>query len=119
MLTALASLLTARPVRHRVAMTGEVTLRGMVLPVGGIKEKVLAASRSGVKEVILPEGNRHDLDDIPEKIRRQMDFHLVSRMEDVLSLSLEKKKDEREKRTQEAMTGRRRGKGERHEKSEG
>lgn len=105
MLTALASLLIGRPVRHRVAMTGEVTLRGMVLPVGGIKEKVLAASRSGIKEIILPEGNRHDLDDIPEKIRKQLIFHLVNRMEDVLALALEEKKDEAEKRSHEASTG--------------
>ncbi|VBB47698.1 Lon protease [uncultured Desulfatiglans sp.] len=104
MLTALASLLIGRPVRHRVAMTGEVTLRGMVLPVGGIKEKVLAASRSGIKEIILPEGNRHDLDDIPEKIRKQLIFHLVNRMEDVLALALEEKKDETEKRSHEAST---------------
>jgi len=90
MLTALASLLTCRPIRADVAMTGEVTLRGAVLPVGGIKEKVLAASRSGIKHIILPEGNRNDLEDIPEKIRHRLDFHLVKKMEEVLQFALDK-----------------------------
>jgi ATP-dependent Lon protease len=69
-LTALASLLTCRPIKSDVAMTGEVTLRGAVLPVGGIKEKVLAASRNGIKHVILPERNKNDLEEIPENIQR-------------------------------------------------
>jgi ATP-dependent Lon protease len=88
MLTALASLLTSRPVKPKFAMTGEATLRGSVLPVGGIKEKVLAASRSGIKHVILPQGNRNDLDEIPEKIKKQMTFHLASKMDEVLELAL-------------------------------
>jgi ATP-dependent Lon protease len=90
MLTALASLLTCRPIRADVAMTGEVTLRGRVLPVGGIKEKVLAASRSGIKHIILPEGNKNDLEDIPEKIRNRLDIHLVKKMEEVLQFALDK-----------------------------
>lgn len=88
MLTALASLLTSRPVKARYAMTGEVTLRGTVLPVGGIKEKVLAASRSGIKHIILPRDNKNDLDEIPDKIRKQLKFHLVSKMDEVLDLAL-------------------------------
>jgi ATP-dependent Lon protease len=89
MLTALASLLTCRPIRSDLAMTGEVTLRGSVLPVGGIKEKVLAANRSGIKEVILPKRNKNDLEEIPEKIKKGMHFHLVGRMEEVLALALD------------------------------
>jgi len=88
-LTALASLLTCRPIKSDVAMTGEVTLRGTVLPVGGIKEKVLAASRSGIKHVILPERNRNDLEEIPEKVKGTLSFHLVKRMEEVLDLALD------------------------------
>jgi ATP-dependent Lon protease len=88
MLTALASLLTSRPVKPKFAMTGEATLRGSILPVGGIKEKVLAASRSGIKHVILPQGNKDDLDEIPEKIKKQMTFHLASKMDEVLELAL-------------------------------
>ena len=71
MATALVSLLTGRPVRKDVAMTGEITLRGQVLPVGGIKEKVLAASRAGLTTVILPKRNENDLDDVPEAVRRR------------------------------------------------
>ncbi|MBN2124970.1 MAG: endopeptidase La [Deltaproteobacteria bacterium] len=89
MLTALASLLTCRPIRHDLAMTGEVTLRGSVLPVGGIKEKVLAASRSGIKHIILPERNKKDLEEIPDKVRNGLEFHLVKNMEEVLKLALE------------------------------
>jgi ATP-dependent Lon protease len=88
-LTALASLLTCRPIRSDVAMTGEVTLRGAVLPVGGIKEKVLAASRSGIKHVILPERNRNDLEEIPENIKHKLSFHLVKKMEEVLRIALD------------------------------
>lgn len=91
MMTALASLLTQRPVKSDVAMTGEITLRGNVLAVGGIKEKVLAAARAGVKTVILPEKNRKDLDEVPEEIQRSVTFHFVSRMEQVLELALEPK----------------------------
>jgi len=88
LLAALASLLTARAVKPKMAMTGEITLRGSVLPVGGIKEKVLAASRSGIRHVILPKENRNDLEDLPEKVRKQITFHEVSRMDEVLELAL-------------------------------
>jgi ATP-dependent Lon protease len=88
-LTALASLITCRPIKPYLAMTGEVTLRGSVLPVGGIKEKVLAASRSGIKHVILPERNKNDLEEIPAKIKEDLHFYLVNRMEDVLKIALD------------------------------
>ena len=88
-LTALASLLTCRPIKSDVAMTGEVTLRGAVLPVGGIKEKVLAASRSGIKHIILPERNKNDLEEIPEKIKDNLQFHLVKKMDEVLDIALD------------------------------
>jgi ATP-dependent Lon protease len=88
-LTALASLLTCRPIKSDVAMTGEVTLRGAVLPVGGIKEKILAASRNGIKQIILPERNRNDLAEIPEKIKDQLQFHLVKKMDEVLAIALD------------------------------
>ncbi|MCJ7593165.1 MAG: endopeptidase La [Desulfobacterales bacterium] len=88
-LTALASLLTCRPIKPDMAMTGEVTLRGAVLPVGGIKEKVLAASRSGIKHVILPERNKNDLEEIPDKVKGNLSFHLVKRMEEVLDIALD------------------------------
>lgn len=86
--TAMVSLLTERPVRHDVAMTGEITLRGLVLPVGGIKEKVLGAARAGIKTVIVPERNAKDLGDVPSEIREKMKFLLVSHVEDVQSLAL-------------------------------
>ena len=89
MLTALASLLTCRPIKSDIAMTGEVTLRGSVLAVGGVKEKVLAANRSGIKHIILPDKNRKDLEEIPEKIKKKMNFHLVRKMEEVLEIALD------------------------------
>ncbi len=89
MMTALVSLLSGRRVRHDVAMTGEITLRGRVLPVGGIKEKVLAAHQAGIKNVIIPERNTPDLDDVPQEIRDTLTFWPVSRMEDVLAHALE------------------------------
>jgi ATP-dependent Lon protease len=88
MATALASLLTGRPVRPRVAMTGEITLRGQVLPVGGIKEKVLAAHRIGIDTVILPKRNEPDLDDLPPEVREALKFVLVDRMDEVLEAAL-------------------------------
>ncbi len=91
-LTALVSLLTARSVRPRLAMTGEITLRGSVLPVGGIKEKVLAASRSGIRHVILPKENHSDLEDLPAKVRKQITFYEVSRMDEVLEMALNTRK---------------------------
>lgn len=87
-LAALASLLTGKPVRNDVAMTGEITLRGLVLPVGGIKEKVLAAHRAGVKSVILPERNKGDLEEIPLYIKEGLEFHFVKEMNEVISLAL-------------------------------
>ena len=84
MAVALTSLLTQQPVRPAFAMTGEITLRGKILPVGGIKEKVLAASRSGVKEIVLPEQNRKDLADIPAEVRRKTKFHFVKTIDDAL-----------------------------------
>ncbi len=89
MTTALASLLSGRPVRHNVGMTGEVTLQGRVLPIGGLKQKVLAAHAAGLTDVILPERNRGDLDDVPEDVRAQMAFHPVMTIDEVLSLALE------------------------------
>ncbi len=86
--TALASLLTGRPVRADVGMTGEITLRGQVLPVGGIKEKVLAAHRAGLHIVIIPKRNEKDLDDLPQEIRDKMKFVLVDRVDEVLANAL-------------------------------
>jgi ATP-dependent Lon protease len=88
MTTALASLLTGRPVRAEVGMTGEVTLQGRVLPIGGVKQKVLAAHRAGLKEVILPSRNEGDLDDVPEQVREEMTFHLAEDAADVLKIGL-------------------------------
>ena len=89
MLTALTSLLTCRKVKKKLAMTGEITLRGAVLPVGGVKEKVLAAYRAGIKTLILPAWNRKDLEDIPANVQKSITFHFVSDMMDVLKLALE------------------------------
>jgi ATP-dependent Lon protease len=89
MTTALASLLTERPVKHTVGMTGEVTLQGRVLPIGGLKQKVLAAHAAGLTEVIIPERNRADLDDVPEGVREAMTFHPVLSVDEVLGLALE------------------------------
>src|SRR6266536_337171 len=89
MTTALASLLTGRPVKHTVGMTGEVTLQGRVLPIGGLKQKALAAHAAGLTDVIIPERNRADLDDIPEDVRSEMTFHPVMSLDEVLELSLE------------------------------
>ena len=89
MTTALVSLLTGRLVRGDVGMTGEVTLSGRVLPIGGVKQKVLAAHRAGLKVVILPARNEADLDDVPEKVREDMTFHLVDQVDKVLELALE------------------------------
>jgi ATP-dependent Lon protease len=89
MTTALVSLLSGRPVKHTVGMTGEVTLRGRVLPIGGLKQKVLAAHAAGLTEVILPERNRGDLDEVPEEVREQITFHPVMSVGEVLDLALE------------------------------
>jgi ATP-dependent Lon protease len=89
MTTALVSLLTGRPVRTGIGMTGEVTLQGRVLPIGGVKQKVLAAQRAGLDTVILPQRNGPDLDDVPEAVREAMTFHLVDDVRDVLRLALD------------------------------
>ena len=89
MVTALASLLSGRPVRHTVGMTGEVTLQGRVLAIGGLKQKVLAAHAAGLTEVILPERNRGDLDDVPADVREQMTFHPAMSIDEVLEVALE------------------------------
>jgi ATP-dependent Lon protease len=86
MTSAMASLYTGLPARNDVAMTGEVTLAGLVLPIGGVKEKVLAARRAGINKVILPQGNKKDLRDLPDHVRQEMQFHFVDRVEEVLSL---------------------------------
>ncbi len=94
MATALISALTGRPVHRNVAMTGEVTLRGKVLPVGGIKEKVLAAHRAGIKTIVLPEDNRKDLEEIPSNVKEDLKFRFADTMDEVLKVAL----DERRKR---------------------
>ena len=89
MATALASLLSGRPVKHTVGMTGEVTLQGRVLPIGGLKQKVLAAHAAGLTEVVIPERNRADLDDVPEHVREELTFHPVMSLDEVLGVALE------------------------------
>ena len=88
MFVALSSLLTSRPVRSDVAMTGEISLRGLVLPIGGVKEKVLAALRAGIKTVMLPERNRRDLDEIPADARSQLQLVWVSDVDQALATAL-------------------------------
>ena len=91
--TAIVSALTQIPARCDVAMTGEITLRGKVLPIGGLKEKLLAAHRVGIREVILPKENEKDLPDIPENIRDDMKLHFVESMDEVLKIALEREID--------------------------
>ena len=88
MVTSLVSLLTNIPVKEKVAMTGEITLRGNVLPIGGVKEKVTAAHRSGIKEVILPDLNRKDLEDVPEHVAKDLKFHFAKDIKDVLKVAV-------------------------------
>ncbi len=88
MFTAIVSLLTGIPVKNRVAMTGEITLRGNVLPVGGVKEKITAAHRAGIKTIILPDHNRKDLEEIPDHIKKDLDFHFAKEMMDVTDFAL-------------------------------
>jgi ATP-dependent Lon protease len=88
MTTALVSLLTDTPVRAEVGMTGEVTLQGRVLPIGGVKQKVLAAHRAGLREVVLPKRNEGDLDDVPDQVREQMTFHVAESIDQVLAVAL-------------------------------
>jgi ATP-dependent Lon protease len=91
MFTALASLLTQRPVRSDVAMTGEISLRGLVLPIGGVKEKVLAALRAGIKTVMLPTRNRRDMEDIPAEAREKLEFVWLEHVDDALKVALAKR----------------------------
>ena len=88
MFVALASLFTRRPVRPDLAMTGEISLRGLVLPIGGVKEKVLAALRAGIRTVMLPERNRRDLDDIPADARAQLTFVFLETVDDAIRTAL-------------------------------
>ncbi len=91
MLTALVSLLTNQTIQKDLSMTGEITLRGQVLPVGGVKEKVLAAHRAGIKTIIVPKGNKKDIEDIPKKIQQDIHFHFADKMMDVLKIALKNK----------------------------
>ena len=86
--TALVSELSGRPVRRDVAMTGEITLRGRVLPIGGLKEKVLGAHRAGIKHIILPIENEADLEDVPDEVRQLLSFHPVATLPDVLRIAM-------------------------------
>jgi ATP-dependent Lon protease len=88
MATALASLLSGRPIKEGVAMNGEITLRGKVLPIGGVKEKVLAAHRAGLRTIILPKRNEPDIEEVPEEVRGELTFVLADRMEEVLDAAL-------------------------------
>ena len=88
MISSLVSLLTNRPVNNEVAMTGEITLTGLVLPIGGIKEKMLAARRAGIKTVILPKRNEVDLEDVPEELRKDLKFVFVENVDEVLKAAL-------------------------------
>ena len=103
--TALASALTKIKVRRDIAMTGEITLRGKVLPIGGLKEKLLAAHRAGVFEAIMPAGNRKDLADLPELLKSSMKLHFVEEMDEVLQIALEEKLQALEEDTPEALAG--------------
>ncbi len=89
MATALLSAVTKIPIHRDIAMTGEITLRGKVLPVGGVKDKILAASRAGIAQVILPMDNERDLEEIPSEVRESMEFHLVESMDEVASVALD------------------------------
>jgi ATP-dependent Lon protease len=97
--TSLASLLSGRPVRHDVAMTGEITLRGKVLPVGGIKEKVLGARRAGINTIIMPKRNEKDLEDVPDQVRAEMQFLFVETIDDVLKCALAPREESQQLRT--------------------
>jgi ATP-dependent Lon protease len=88
MTTALASVLSGRPVRQDVAMTGEITLRGRVLPIGGIKEKILGARRAGIEQIILPYENQAELEDLPEDVKEALEFHFVRTLDEVLKIAL-------------------------------
>jgi ATP-dependent Lon protease len=91
MVTALVSLLTGRPVKHTVGMTGEVTLQGRVLPIGGLKQKSLAAHAAGLTDVVISERNRGDLDDVPQEVRDAITFHPTMSLDEVLAVALEER----------------------------
>jgi ATP-dependent Lon protease len=91
MATALSSLISGRPVQNDVAMTGEITLTGQVLPIGGLKEKALAAQRNGIKCVIAPALNEQDADEIPEHLRRDLEFRFVATIDEVLEVALQRR----------------------------
>jgi ATP-dependent Lon protease len=95
MYTAIASLLLELPVKNRLGMTGEITLRGKVLPVGGVKEKVLAASRAGVKTIVLPKKNEYDLEEVDDKVKKGLRFEFVDNVDQVLDLALSKQRARR------------------------
>jgi ATP-dependent Lon protease len=101
--TALTSALTMIPVRRDIAMTGEITLRGKVLPIGGLKEKLLAAHRAGIREAIMPKDNEKDFEELPQLIKDEMKLHFVSEMDDVLKLALEGKLPELDEEKPEAL----------------
>jgi ATP-dependent Lon protease len=86
--TSLVSEMAGRPVRRDVAMTGEITLRGRVLPIGGLKEKVLGAHRAGIRHIIIPKSNEGDLEDVPDEVQKQLSFHPVETLSDVLKIAL-------------------------------
>ena len=90
MFTSVMSALTGNPVKKDVAMTGEITLRGKILPVGGIKEKILAAHRAGIKTILLPAENEPDIDDIPQSVRKELHFVLLKNAEEALKYAMEK-----------------------------
>jgi ATP-dependent Lon protease len=90
MATAIISALTRRPIDHCLGMTGEITLRGRVLPIGGLKEKVLAAHRAGLSRVVAPRDNRRDLEEIPSRVRKQIAFIFVDHMDQVLNVALKR-----------------------------
>ena len=90
MCTSMISALTSTPVRKDLAMTGEITLRGKVLPVGGIKEKVIAAHRAGVKKVLLPKDNMKDIDELPQNVRKELEFRSIETIDEVLEEALVK-----------------------------
>jgi ATP-dependent Lon protease len=98
MATALVSAITRRPVYKEVAMTGEITLRGKVLPVGAIRDKVLAAHRGGVKKVVIPRDNERDLQDVPKEVREDLEIVLASHIDDVLNVTLHDEKREESSR---------------------
>jgi ATP-dependent Lon protease len=110
MATAIVSLASGRKVKPKVGMTGEITLRGQVLPIGGVKEKVIAAHRTGLRTVILPKRNEQDLDDVPEEIKKSMKFVFVETVDDVLDSALEANHKTRRSKTTKKSTATRKSK---------